>query len=366
MLTDSGVYIHIPFCEQKCSYCDFYSFKTDPALKERYACALCDRIKVFGERFPMSANTVYVGGGTPTVLDGEMLSEIIATAKKAFGFSSGEITVEANPADDLADTFARLSEVGVNRISLGVQSANANELEMLGRRHMNRDVERTVAAARNSGINNISLDLMLGVPYSNEKSLRYSLDFLTSFDPQHISAYILKIEQGTPFGRADISSLCLPGDDETAEMYLKTCEYLAGCGYEHYEISNFAKKGCRSSHNTKYWLGKPYLGLGPAAHSFINGCRYRFGRSIEDFINGGDFIYDGSGGDAEEYIMLRLRLSDGLIFDDFRKKFGCEFRYNIKKAAALKSAGLIEINDNSLRLTEKGFLLSNSIITEFI
>ncbi len=314
----------------------------------------------------MLSNTVYIGGGTPTVLDSEMLAQIISTAKSAFNFSSGEITVEANPADDLAETFSCLAAVGVNRISLGVQSANADELEMLGRRHKNRDVERTVAAARNAGINNISLDLMLGVPYSNEKSLKYSLDFLTSFDPQHISAYILKIEQGTPFGRANASSLCLPSDDETAEMYLKTCEYLAGCGYEHYEISNFAKKGYRSFHNTKYWLGKPYLGLGPAAHSFINGRRFHFAGSVEDFINGGDFICDGSGGDAEEYIMLRLRLSDGLLFDDFRKKFGCEFRYNIKKAARLKSAGFIEIGDNFLRLTEKGFLLSNSIITEFI
>ncbi len=314
----------------------------------------------------MSANTIYVGGGTPTVLDGETLARIILTAKIAFNFSGGEITVEANPADDLAKTFSCLAAAGVNRISLGVQSADQNELTALGRRHTNRDVERTVAAARDAGINNISLDLMLGIPYSTEKSLKYSLDFLMSFEPQHISAYILKIEQGTPFGRAGASALCLPNDDETAKMYLKTCDYLGNKGYEHYEISNFAKSGYRSHHNTKYWLGNPYLGLGPAAHSFLNGNRYRFGRNIGDFINGGDFIYDGTGGDAEEYIMLRLRLSDGLKFDGFRKKFGYEFRYNRKKAAALEAAGLVVIDNNSLRLTEQGFLLSNSIITEFI
>ncbi len=367
MLTNKiGLYIHIPFCKQKCNYCDFYSFGASEAKKREYAAVLQNRIADFGERLQVSADTIYIGGGTPTVLEGENLASIIKTAKEHFSFNGGEITVEVNPADNLKETFRILKSVGVNRISLGVQSAIENELKILGRRHTNCDVERTVCDARECGIDNISLDLMLGIPGQTEKSLNETLEFFASLSPQHISAYILKVEEGTQFGKMSVEDLNLPEDDTVSELYLKACEFLKNIGFEHYEISNFAKKGYRAKHNMKYWLGEPYLGIGPAAHSFINGKRFYFERDITSFLNGAEPISDGTGGDPQEFIMLRLRLSDGLNIAEYEEKFGEKLGVSKSKLNMLESAGYIVVNNGIVRLTEKGFLVSNSILQEFI
>ncbi len=367
MLTNKlGLYIHIPFCKQKCHYCDFYSFGADAAKKREYVAVLQNRIADFGERLQVSADTIYIGGGTPTVLPGEDLASIIKTAKKHFSFSGGEITVEVNPADNLKETFIALKAAGVNRISLGVQSANKNELKALGRRHTNADVMRCVKDARDCGIDNISLDLMLGIPHQTSESLHKTLNFMNELEPQHISAYILKVEPGTPFGKMDLKDLMLPKDDNVSELYLQACEFLKNAEYEHYEISNFAKKGCRSRHNMKYWLGEPYLGIGPAAHSFLDGKRFFYERDINSFVNGAEPKSDGTGGGKQEFIMLRLRLSDGLNIAEYEEKFGEKLNVNPNKLKMLADAGYIVCKGGTVCLTEKGFLVSNLILQEFI
>ena len=367
MLTEKkGLYLHIPFCEQKCKYCDFYSFRATPELYENYTAVLCERIKAYGERFALSLKTVYIGGGTPTVLSAQNLLDIITAVKQSFKFDGGEITVECNPADDLAEKFKVLKSVGVNRISLGVQTACEKELNAIGRRHTNADVVRTVRDARNAGIDNISLDVMLGLPFQTTESLSRTLDFVLSFEPQHISAYILKIEKGTSLALQDPEEISLPDEELTSQMYEYVGRRLGGAGFEHYEISNFARKGFRSKHNMCYWNDEEYLGLGPSAHSFLDGKRFYFERNIKKFMSGDAPVFDGTGGDCEEYRMLRLRLSDGINFEEYRNRFGQEFCFNKKKAAALEGAGLIELDENRLKLTEKGFLLSNSVISELI
>ena len=367
MLTEKqGLYLHIPFCEQKCKYCDFYSFRASAQLYDEYTTVLCERIKAYGERFALSLNTIYVGGGTPTVLPALNLAKIITAAKQSFRFSGGEITVECNPADDLAETFKILKSVGVNRLSLGVQTSCERELKAIGRRHTNADVVRTVNDAREAGIDNISLDVMLGLPFQTMESLENTLDFVLSQGATHISAYILKIEEGTPLALADPEAICLPDEEKTAEFYEYTERRLRGAGFEHYEISNFAKKGFRSKHNMCYWKDGEYLGLGPSAHSFLDGKRFYFERDIKKFMTEDAPLFEGGGGDRNEYMMLRLRLSDGISFGEYKARFGEDCKFDRKKAAALKNAGLIEYDENRLRLTEKGFLLSNSVITELI
>lgn len=365
-MTDAGLYLHFPFCSGKCKYCDFYSAEFDNRIKQKYATALCEQLKVYGERLRLHFDTLYLGGGTPTTVSAELLCDVITAAKKYFGDFS-EITVEANPGDDLFDTFKSLHSVGVNRISLGLQSANDDELLRLGRRHNAAAAKKCVEDARKAGIKNISVDLMLGIPGQTSESLAKTVDYILSLSPEHISAYMLKIEPNTPFGKADEASLCLPDDDETAQMYLCLCDRLAKSGYRHYEISNFCKPGCESRHNLKYWTLAPYLGIGPGAHSFINGERFFYPRDINAFLKSPETVSDGKGGGAKEYIMLSLRTDNGLDYDHYSKNYGADFRVdNDKFISQLQKNGLAQRQDDALALTEKGFLLSNSIISKLI
>ncbi len=357
----------MPFCASKCAYCDFYSMTATREIYETYKAVLLSHLTEAKARLSVFADTLYFGGGTPTLLGGNIIAEITKTAKQNFGLHNAEITVEANPAEHLYDDFVLMANSGVNRISIGMQSCLENELKSLSRRHTAEDVKRTVYDAKRTGINNISIDVMLGIPHQTIDTLKQSLDFCINLDVTHISCYMLKIEPNTPFGKTDISTLDLPCDDTVADMYLFMAEYLKQNGFEHYEVSNFAKKGFRAQHNMKYWQQKEYLGLGPAAHSYIGGKRFYFNRDLNEYINNPTPVFEEDGGDSKEYVMLKLRTSDGVDFDEYKNKFNIDFSEQAKnKAIFYMKNGLAHICEKNFHLTSQGFLVSNTIISEII
>lgn len=361
----AGLYIHIPFCAKKCTYCNFYSACTEKTVVEKYLQALFKEIEKWGGSLGRPIETLYIGGGTPSVLGSE-IATLINTIKKHFSITCDcEITVEMNPSGDSDEFLAAAKESGVNRLSIGVQTANLDELKTLGRTHSNLDVKRTIEKARELGFYNISLDLMLGLPNSNKKSLKNSLDFITSLCPEHISAYILKVEEKTALGA--LKNLSFSSDDEQAEQYLYVCDYLKEKDFCHYEISNFAKDGFLSRHNNKYWKCEEYLGIGASAHSFLDGKRFYYKADIKEFIKNPETIIDGTGGDCEEFFMLALRLKEGVNLktaeEKFQKKFSKEFYSFVE---ILKNQNLANLCAENLSLTDKGMLLSNIIITELL
>lgn len=359
-----GLYIHIPFCESKCSYCNFYSFKCGEQEKDAYLKRLISEIEKWGAEISRPIFSVYIGGGTPTTLGGERLSRILSAVNRCFDvLPDAEITVEGNPADDYGNIAPLIAKAGCNRVSLGVQSAIKNELSVLGRRHKNDDVLSAVATLRSNGITNISVDLMLGLPESNKESLKNSIDFVLSLDVPHISAYILKLESGTPLHK---TAPPLPNDDEVSEQYLMLCQMLKQNGYEHYEISNFAKKDMHSRHNSAYWECKEYLGLGPAAHSFLSGKRFYYPADLKEYIKSPTPVPDGEGGGKYEYIMLGLRLKKGISAAEFKDKTGSDLPEGImKKAIQLKNSGICDINGDRISLSDEGMLVSNAVINYF-
>lgn len=340
----SGLYFHIPFCKSKCPYCDFYSVKFDEASAQQYVQEICDEIKQYQGIF----DTVYFGGGTPSILPPELIGKILDCARAQFEISDdAEITVECNPSKDLSEDFKKYASYGVNRISVGMQSAVDSERFALGRVAGRNEVERTINYARQSGIENISLDLMLGTPKQTIESLDYSFDFIKSVGVPHVSAYMLKIEEGTKFFQMR-DRLVLPDDDTVGEMYLKTVDTLASFGIKQYEISNFAVPGFESRHNTKYWTLTPYLGIGKSAHSFWGGKRFFY--DIE-----WNKIDDGTGGDKEEQIMLGLRLAKGIDKSLVDRDF-----------AEFVKMGYVADLGERIALTPKGMLVSNTIINYII
>ena len=349
-----GVYVHIPFCLKKCGYCNFYSV-CDMSAADSYVKAVCDKINEYN----FIADTLYIGGGTPSQMTSENLVKIINTAKKKM-IKGSEITVEVNPGDDLENLIPQLKMAGVNRVSIGMQSANDNELKLLGRRHNFSQVEKAVETVKQNGITNFSLDLMLGIENQTKESLINSIEFAKQVSAPHISAYMLKIEEGTPFAK-NINNMKLPDEDATVKLYNVLCDQLEMAGYNHYEISNFSKIGYESKHNLKYWRCGEYLGIGSAAHSYFNGDRFYYKDDITSFINNEQPIYDGKGGDIEEYIMLGLRLKEGINLNRLDESTKTRI---IKKAENLKE--FVIIDNNRLSLNRKGFLLSNSIIAQIL
>lgn len=361
-----GLYIHIPFCSKKCAYCDFYSaFYSEEAVK-KYTSALIRSIKKWGGLLNRPIDTIYLGGGTPSLLK-ENIIPLINAVKSNFAVSpDAEITMEINPIGEIEDILGFAKQAGVNRLSVGIQSGNDSELKILGRTHSCKDAENTFKTARRLGFKNISADLMLGLPDSNISALKKSIDFLISLNPEHISAYLLKIEENTLFFK-EKDCLALPDDDMQAEQYLYLCDELKRQGYRHYEISNFCKEDFSSRHNTKYWMCEEYLGLGPSAHSFIDGKRFYYTRDLAGFIKGNEPVLDSYGGDENEYIMLSLRLDTGINFSLYKRAFGKDFpESGIKKARLFEKAGLTRFFDGGFALTNEGMLLSNSIINEII
>lgn len=364
-----GLYIHVPFCLSKCPYCDFYSLAkpTDDEL-DAYAARLCAVLESWAVRLPAAAaDTLYFGGGTPALLGGARLALVIDRARALFELNNAEITLEANPADDLRDTFAAFTAAGGNRLSLGMQSALAEELAALGRRHTLADVERTVADARTAGIENISLDVMLGISGQTEATARHSARVAAALGAFHVSAYLLKIEPNTPYGRC---APPLPDEDTTADLYLAAMDELDALGYRQYEISNTALCGRESRHNLKYWRSLPYLGIGPAASSCLGGRRFAYPRNLAGFMNGTEPIDEPAGSipvdSPTEYALLRLRLAEGVAAADYAARFGEQLPSAWRERAAALPPTLVTQDAAGIRLTREGFLLSNTLITHIL
>ena len=360
-----GLYLHIPFCKSKCPYCNFYSFSGKDTQKGEYTSVLKDRIVSSISTLQCKVDTLYIGGGTPSVLGAKNLAALVNTCK-FFLTDNAEITVECNPYGLDEDFFKILYDCGVNRISLGLQSAVDSERRNLGRLSDRNQVENAVKTAQKVGFENITLDVMLGVPNQTEKSLSETLDFCISLGVPHISAYMLKLEENTHFYKNQ-HKYNFPDDDLTADLYLQMCETLENQGIMQYEISNFAKKGFESQHNLKYWHCEEYLGLGPSAHSFLDGKRFYFDRDFQAFMNGNSPIDDGFGGDFTEYAMLNLRLVEGINEDTVLERFGHKIPKEIyEKSQIFIDNGYMIADNTFLKLTRKGFLLSNSILSEIL
>lgn len=360
-----GLYFHVPFCDGKCPYCDFYSLRADEERMDRYLRRMEELLSESGTGEPVA--TVYFGGGTPNLLGAERLAALLNRTSRAFSVQPGaEITVEANPTHVDRAFFEALRKAGFNRLSIGLQSANEEELRLLGRRHSPQDAAEAVAAARAAGFQNVSLDLMLGLPGGSEERLLRSIEFAAALDVEHISSYLLKVEEGTPFAAGGIQ---VPEEDEAADQYLFCVEELEKRGYRQYEISNFARPGRESRHNLVYWHGEEYLGFGPGAHSFYRGRRFYYPRSLEDFLKGGRPLPDGEGGGFEEYAMLNLRLTEGL------RKSACEQRFGAAGKAAFEEmgkragrcpAGLVKLDGERVAFTPEGFLVSNALLLRLL
>ncbi len=361
MTNPLGLYIHIPFCEKKCNYCDFYSAFYNRDTLNVYLSALKGEIKKWGGNLHRPIDTIYIGGGTPSLL-GEQILSLADCIKENFNvIENVEFTVEANPSS--SSEFLKFAKAaGVNRLSIGVQSGSDETLKILGRTHTTDDAVQTVEKARELGFENISLDLMISLPNSSIDTLKKDIDFILSLNPEHISSYILKIEENTVFAKK-CDMLNLPDDDASAEQYLYMCDSLAKNGYNHYEISNFAAYDKFSRHNMKYWTGDDYLGIGPAAHSCVDGKRFYYPRDLQGFIKNPQTVYDGESGGVQEKLMLGLRLSQGV---DLTQIYG-EIPQNIKsKIHLLQKAGYIKADLPHISLTNSGMLISNTIISELL
>ncbi len=360
-----GLYIHIPFCKAKCPYCDFYSVKYTEEQADAYTKAVLTAM----EQSPKQEgklDTIYFGGGTPVLMGAKRLLSMIDKARSCFTMTDDcEITLEANPAAMTLADLRTLREGGFNRISIGVQSAVDEQLKILGRLHSAQQARESVELCRIAGFDNISVDLMLATPQQTEEDVRL---FCNLFCPvvEHISAYLLKIEEGTPFGMKHMEQFC-PDEEHSADLYLYAVEELKRHGFEQYEISNFAKDGKISRHNTRYWNCDEYLGIGPAAHSFWMGERRYFERDLDEFIHAENpwdlWRFDDKGGDFFEYAMLRLRLREGLIFESCAERYPKIDLTPLKQQAELlKQRGFVKMDEEHISLTTQGFLLSNSVI----
>ena len=359
-----GIYVHVPFCGKKCGYCDFYSVCYTRSQAELYVQAVIRNIRHYSDR-SRTVDTVYFGGGTPSLLTAEQLSEILSAASESFDLSAdAEVTLEANPNTLTPEKLAQLRESGINRLSVGVQSMCDDELKALGRTHNAERAAKAVIDAAETGFGNISCDLMLGIPGQTADTLKASIDRLTELPLQHISAYILKIEDGTPFDCGEVRS-SLPDEDTSAELYLLAVRELASHGLAQYEVSNFALPGFESRHNCRYWKCSDYLGIGPAAHSCYEGKRFAVPRDISAFITSPSQpveITDEHPCGFEEYAMLRLRLAEGLALSDVPGH-----RADIeKKLSPLVKAGYVKYDGERVSLTPEGFLVSNPVIETLI
>ncbi len=367
-----GVYIHIPFCRSKCLYCDFCSAPTrDSERISAYVKRLVEDIKSYkSDGEALVADTVYFGGGTPTLMSGGEFSSIMAAVRGRFEISDGaEITSECNPKTVDFEKLCAMRDAGINRLSIGMQSADGAELRALGRTHTFADVQDTVDMARRAGFHNISLDIMYGIPSQNMESLDSTLDAALSLDPEHLSLYALKIEEGTPFFAMQ-GGLNLPDEDLTADMYSHICERLAERGYNKYEISNFARAGLESRHNLKYWQYDDYWGFGASAHSFVCGKRIENSRDVEKYIAGESIICSeaeiGVDEQMNEYVMLAMRLSVGVDAKKFAERFGVSLCDTLGRRLEKFSPEYVIADNAGYRFTEKGFLVSNYILSEVL
>ena len=360
-----GLYIHVPFCIQKCAYCDFYSLSGEYDI-EGYANKLISDIKalssIIGDK---TVDTVFFGGGTPSLLGSDNFKRISDAVHNGLNIDpSAEFSVEVNPAtvdNELSEAF---KYCGVNRVSIGLQSSDERELSALSRIHNFNGFLSTFGLVKEKVTDNINVDLMYGIPNQNIATLERSLKDVLSLSPTHISVYGLKIEPHTPFGRMG-DSLILPDEDVQAQMYTEICNILSSHGLMRYEISNFALKGYECRHNLKYWNREEYIGIGPSAYSFFNGARFSFGRDLNKYMNSD---YQSLEGCLDEYrvlddndvynerIMLGLRLECGIVPDSSV----------LDKANKYVKSGFMRYDGVRLSFTTKGFMVSNYILSELI
>lgn len=341
--------MHVPFCRKKCPYCDFYSVGYREELAEQYTDAVISNLRYYNEEY----DTVYFGGGTPILI----ARQIPRILKECRIKSGAEITVECNPLEMDEETLEILHGCGVNRLSVGVQSASNKELRALGRTHTFDQARQAIFTANKVGFCDISVDLMLGTPGQDFTSLTYTIIKLRELPITHVSAYLLKIEPNTVFGK---DPPALPDEDETARLYLAAVHMLESVGFKQYEISNFARGGMTSRHNLKYWRREEYLGIGAAAHSFCKGKRFAVKRDLRGFIASEhqiEEITDDAPNEIEERIMLGLRLSEGIS----KELWG-----RVKSGLPLIPKQYYKIEDDRLSLTAEGFLVSNEIISTLL
>ena len=365
-----GLYIHIPFCIKKCAYCDFCSFPYGEfADREKYISALCDEMDEYRSN-DIKLDTVFFGGGTPSLLSGEEFGMIFAAIERNFKIlPDAEITMEANPKTLTRENLTSYISRGVNRFSLGFQSIHENELKTLGRIHLYDDFLKTYNMIRDMGITNVNVDLMYAIPNQTPESFISTLTTVAALKPEHISLYSLILEEGTPLWNMR-DSLTFPSVDEDCDMYFSAVDKLTSLGYRHYEISNYAICGRESRHNLKYWKNKEYIGVGLAAYSYFNGTRYG-NTANKDFYLMGDRVAYSEAIDvvaqAYEYVMLALRLAEGFSLKEYKEKF-CEDFIESRSATvkALIDNGYAAICDGRFFLTDKGMYVSNSILNELI
>jgi len=358
-----GLYVHIPFCAAKCNYCNFYSLTGRDELIAPYFNALKTEITNYSE---VNIDTIYFGGGTPTYAGVLEIIGLIDFIREHHNVDENcEITVECNPKTIDLQGFSQLHEAGVNRISIGLQSANDHELKALGRTHTFADFLECYNSARTVGFENISVDLMFGLSEQNSDNFRETLEIVRKLDITHISSYMLKIEEGTPLFRANPT---LPSDDDVADMYELMAEMLADSGFERYEISNFAKEGYKSKHNIKYWKCDDYIGVGSAAHSCYDGKRYFNIDSVKRYIAGkGRARGIELEPTMEEFIFLGLRLTDGINLAEFEERFTVNL-YDMfgDKIAELVQKGLLSEGRGRIFIPPELMFVSNSIMCEFV
>lgn len=371
---EAPVYIHVPFCVKKCLYCDFVSYRHNDDMVGRYVNALVGEIKL---RNGHKANTVYIGGGTPTCIDRKYLKRILEALHAELDMSvCSEITVEANPGTLDGEKLEMLAKMGVNRLSIGLQSWSEKELKRLGRIHGRDEFVANYLSARKAGFENISVDLMFGIPGQGTEDWKKTLAEVSALEPDHISCYSLRIEENTPFHRmAESGEITEIDEAADREMYHYAADYLSGRGYHRYEISNFARKGRECRHNLCYWENRPFLGVGAAAHSYEKGKRFWNTPDLGEYsimLEQGVLPVKGSENiDKEteifETIFLGLRMSKGILFDDFFGRFGFDIREKHgSRIEKLRKMGLVDVTAGGFHLTPMGIDLSNSVFIEFI
>lgn len=372
-MKELGIYVHIPFCKQKCSYCDFISYSNKNDLVEKYIELLKKEIKSKKEEVKeYEISTIYIGGGTPSYIESKNIVEILETIKQNYNISkTAEITIEVNPGTATKEKFTNYVKAGINRISIGLQTCNDNLLKMIGRIHTYEEFLNTYNLAQEAGFKNINVDLMIGLPSQTLKDVKDSLEKIIGLNPKHISVYSLIVEEGTPIEeRIEKGELILPNEELERKEYWKVKRTLEEYDYKHYEISNFSKAGYESKHNVNCWEQKEYLGFGVAAHSYINQKRFSNVETIEEYLQKNEPIIheiQDLESQKKEYMLLGLRKLDGVKISSFKNKFGSnpimEFKDELNKLVEEK---LIEIDLDEISLTPKGIDLANLVWEEFV
>ncbi len=341
-----SLYVHIPYCNSKCLYCDFYSRQTP--VDNLYIDTLVKRIP------QTEFETAYIGGGTPSLLSCDQLKKLCEKIN-----CSDEFTLEANPESFTAELVSTSLCYGINRLSFGVQSLNDKSLSAIGRRHNSKEAVEAIKLAAKNGIKNISADLMLGIPYQQEQDIDVFISVMSSLGVSHISCYMLKLEPGVPLYK-DIATL--PNSDRVADLYEYAVEKMKFEGYERYEFSNFARDNLYSRHNMRYWDCQNYLGIGPSAHSCINNNRFYYPDDIDSFIAKDETIPDGEC-TAEDFIMLSSRLSKGISLNELKIRFDYNFSMeNLHLLKQYEKKGLLKMSADNITLTDRGLMVQNSLL----